>query len=355
MEKRLEVVNMLKKYMDDIALEVVDKIYAEQRDLVKEYDAAKREKSIRDVRYHLMFLSDAISVNSYILFEKYIGWARDIMDNIGISAPEFSKQISIINDVIYEKLDEKYQPLVKKYIDAAIKEFSKSKPKDLSFIQQSNRYYELAKDYLNLLLKGQRNNALRLIMKAAENVPIRDIYLSVFQPVQREIGRLWQKNKISVAQEHYSTAVTQFIMANLYPQIFKTVKKDIKFAGLSVSSELHEVGIRMVTDIFELEGWDTYYLGANTPADSVIEMINLYEIDVVGISATMSFHVSKVRDMISGIRQQTDGRTVIIVGGYPFLQDKDLGDSIGADGFAKDADKAVEIANDLIKNRRDYG
>ena len=37
-----------------------------------------------------------------------------------------------------------------------------------------------------------------------------------------------------------------------------------------IGGELHEIGIRMVADFFEMEGWDTYYLGANTPADAVV-------------------------------------------------------------------------------------
>jgi methanogenic corrinoid protein MtbC1 len=342
------VANILNKQIDDIAREVVEKIYSEQSKLVKNYDEVKKGKSIRDVRYHLMFLSDAILVNSTLLFEKYIGWARDIMENIGISAPTFSHQLTIINNIIYEYLNKDHHPVVKKYFDVAIEELSKSKPKYASFITKSNKYHELAKEYLILILNSKRNEALKLIMKAAEDVPIKDIYLSVFQPVQREIGRLWQKNKISVAQEHYSTAVTQFIMANLYPYIFNGDNKENKFAGLSVSSELHEVGIRMVTDIFELEGWDTYYLGANTPTDSIIDMIISNDIDVVGVSATMSYHVSKVRDLIARIKQATENKTRVLVGGYPFLQDDQLSRTIGADGFATDATKAVKIAEELV-------
>ena len=38
-----------------------------------------------------------------------------------------------------------------------------------------------------------------------------------FEPVQHEIGRLWQINHISVAHEHYCTSVTQMIMSELYP------------------------------------------------------------------------------------------------------------------------------------------
>jgi hypothetical protein len=32
-----------------------------------------------------------------------------------------------------------------------------------------------------------------------------------------------------------------------------------------VSGELHEIGVRMLCDLLEMEGWNTIYLGANVP------------------------------------------------------------------------------------------
>ncbi|WP_425342659.1 B12-binding domain-containing protein [Methanolobus bombayensis] len=40
------------------------------------------------------------------------------------------------------------------------------------------------------------------------------------------MGRLWQINYISVAQEHFCTAVTQKIMAKLYPYIISDTISD---------------------------------------------------------------------------------------------------------------------------------
>ena len=78
-------------------------------------------------------------------------------------------------------------------------------------------------DPLRLLLRGNRQAASQLILTAvARGVTVKDIYLHVFQRTQYEIGRLWQINRISVAQEHFCTAATQLIMSQLYPHIFRT-------------------------------------------------------------------------------------------------------------------------------------
>ena len=53
------------------------------------------------------------------------------------------------------------------------------------------------------------------------------------------------------------------------------------------ASELHEIGVRMAADFFEMEGWDTFYLGANTPAESVIRTLVERKADVLAVSATI--------------------------------------------------------------------
>ena len=48
------------------------------------------------------------------------------------------------------------------------------------------------------------------------------------------------------------------ILKNIYIN-----KNGLKFVAACVTEDLHEVGLRMVSDILELEGCNTLYLGAN--------------------------------------------------------------------------------------------
>ena len=134
------------------------------------------------------------------------------------------------------------------------------------FKMESGDFFQLASLYLDTLLRVQSEAASRMIIKAVEQgVEIKDIYMYVFEPSQHEIGRLWQTNQINMYQEHFCTAATQNIMSQLYPYIFQNEKNGHKLVATCVNGELHEIGVRMVADLFEMEGWNTYYLGANTP------------------------------------------------------------------------------------------
>ena len=203
--------------------------------------------------------------------------------------------------------------------------------------------------YVDNLLKGHRDLALSLVLnKVKSGVPVKDIYTQIFQPVQYEIGRLWQTNKISVAQEHYATAVSQLVMSQLYPHIFSTQRTGYRMVAACVGNELHEIGIRMVSDFFEIAGWDTYYLGANTPAESIIQSINQKQADVVALSVTMSSQILKTQSLIADIRQGSDPRVKVLVGGHPFNVEPMAWRRVGADGYAANAEQAIEMAFALL-------
>jgi methanogenic corrinoid protein MtbC1 len=132
-------------------------------------------------------------------------------------------------------------------------------------------------------------------------------------------------------------------MAQLYPRIFRTERVGRTMVATSVAGELHELGIRMVADFFEMDGWDTYYLGANTPAASVVQAAAERKAEVLGISATMTFHLHAVEELITLARKTAGWNTKIMVGGYPFHLEPDLWRQLGADLYAADAQQAIYL------------
>ena len=125
--------------------------------------------------------------------------------------------------------------------------------------KNDNPFASLARAYLEALLEARREDASRLILDAAASgTGVKDLYLQVFQPVQREIGRLWQVNSVTVAQEYYCTAATQLIMGRLSPFLFTAPRNGKSAVVTCVAGDLHEVGARMGGSISQGEGWDAY-------------------------------------------------------------------------------------------------
>jgi methanogenic corrinoid protein MtbC1 len=208
----------------------------------------------------------------------------------------------------------------------------------------------LGHTYLDLLLKGQRHKALQTILDRVEaGLPVDTVYIDVLQPVMYELGRLWQMDEIDVATEHYVTAATQVLMARLFPHALNQKRISRTMIGCCLGSELHELGMRMVCDFFEFEGWDTYFLGAITPQESLLGTIRSRRPDLLCLSATMSFGLPQIRDLIRVIQGFSEDKIPkIMVGGLPFIINPDLSTVVGADATAPDARLAVQVADTLL-------
>jgi methanogenic corrinoid protein MtbC1 len=213
---------------------------------------------------------------------------------------------------------------------------------------------ELYSTYLDAIREGDRRRAFQVIDEARESgVDLSTIYISVFQPALREIGRLWQQNSISVADEHLATAITQAAMARAYQSAF-TWRSALgrTLIAACVDTERHEVGLRMLCDLLDLEGWHTTYLGASVPVESLVTMVQRRRPDVVALSAALTPHVPRVRTMIEEIKNALgDTRPLLIVGGRPFLDDPALATRVGADFTAQNAVDAVRLLGAKVDRR----
>jgi len=335
---------------DSLANAIVAQHYALQPELEERYGEKGRIKCLEDANYHLTYLAEAIAASHPSLFANYVAWAKVLLTGIGIPSEELAKNIQVVRDTLKNALSEETAAIVDEYIEQGLTQLPELPSELPTFIESNEPHAELALQYLNILLRGERHVASRLILDAVEGgINVKDIYMHIFQRSQYEIGRLWQMNQISVAQEHYCTAATQLIMSQLYPYIFATERKNHTLVATCVGGELHELGVRMVTDFFEIEGWDTYYLGANTPTPSILQALKERNADVLAVSATMTFHVRAVSELIAAVRSKEGFQNIkIMVGGYPFNIEPALWKQVGADAYAHDAKKAIEVGNTFL-------
>ena len=209
--------------------------------------------------------------------------------------------------------------------------------------------------YLGAIRDGDRRRAFEVIDDArGSGIDLGTLYVGVFQPALREIGRLWQENEISVADEHLATAITQAAMARAYEGAFtwRTTEGRTLIAACA-DVERHEVGLRMLCDLLDLEGWHTTYLGATVPVESLVAMVQRRRPDVLALSVALSPHLPRLRAMIQAVNEALgDGRPLIIVGGRPFLDDPTLADRVGADLTATTAVDAVRMLGERVSPRR---
>lgn len=348
----LSALTFMEEKQDDLARKMLLRYFELLPEHKKIFSAPEREKkSLQDFKYHLHYLSNASLSDSPTLFVEYVSWARILFQNLHLPEKMLHASLKSMFDVLKAEMSSDDFGFVEESLIHALSHLESAYEVPDSFVTE-HEHSSLAKKYVDLLLAGKRKEAVTFILDTVKQnkITIKDLYLKVFQQTQREIGLLWQTNEISVAQEHFATAVTQLIMAQLYPKIFVTEKTGYTMVATCIADELHEMGVRMVADFFEMEGWDTYYVGANVPVESILATLREKAPHILAISATMTFHIREVQRLISMIRALPEfNNTKIMVGGYPFLIDGLLWKKVGADGFAPDAQEAIAVASSLVE------
>ncbi len=172
--------------------------------------------------------------------------------------------------------------------------------------------------YLQGLLAGDKNRCAGIVRELLDkDIPVRDLYLDVFQRSMYEVGSLWERNKVSVAVEHLATSITESLLALAYPRIFAAEHIGKKAVISCVANEYHQIGGKMVADIFELHGWDGYFLGANTPLEALLKMIDDKQPDLLGLSLSIHFNMPSLFAVLDRIQADFPDLPVI-VGGQAF-------------------------------------
>ena len=334
-----------------LAETVVELHYRRHPEVAERYGEAGRERCLEDARFHLEYLEQAMELDSPELFAEYVRWGRSVLAGRGIPQTDLEHNLDCLAEVLADRLPQTDADRAVAIVRAARAILAAEAVEPPGFLEGDGPLPELARDYLELLLAGRRGEAARRVLDAVDQgVEIADLYLGVFQPVQHEVGRLWQLNRITVAHEHYCTAATQLVMSQLYPKIFAGPRSanGAKMVAACVPGELHEIGLRMVADLLELEGWDTYYVGGNLPASHLLDLLSRERPRLLALSCSLPPHLADARDIIRRVREnpELDGIHVA-VGGRAFTTVADPL-ALGADSFARDAREALELARGLV-------
>lgn len=204
---------------------------------------------------------------------------------------------------------------------------------------------QLREDYLRAQLAGDRREAVRLVVDGLTYASVYDLQEHVIGSAQDEIGRLWQQNRVSIAQEHMATAISQLSLAALFERARVAPPVDKKILIACVEGELHDLPARLASDCLELAGFTVRYLGANVPHEHLIMMVHTEKPDLIGLSVTMSFNVAALRSAVTKLRAFTD--VPIFAGGHALGWATDLPASLGIHTPGKTPEAVVALARTL--------
>ncbi|KKL65684.1 hypothetical protein LCGC14_2152510, partial [marine sediment metagenome] len=112
----------------------------------------------------------------------------------------------------------------------------------------------------------------------------------------------------------------------------------------TVKGDLHDIGKNLVGMMLEGAGFKVVDLGVDVQVEKIIEAAEKENADVIGLSALLTTTMLALEPSIKMVKEKISGIKVM-VGGSPLTQE--FADKVGADGFAPDALRAINLAKKL--------
>lgn len=341
-----------------IALESVAKALAEwtveahvERDpsIASRYGEKWRPRWSAEVHQRLRHLAQSMAVESPALFEDSVSWAGTAFASRDVPRDDLRASLECLREVVDSHLPPPVAQEASSYLDRGLTRLN-GHPEPRPDSNGSDDLELLRLRFLEAALQGRRRDAERMLVEAVEaGISVRDLYNRILQPAQAEIGRMWHADDITVAEEHGATAIVESVMTILRSRAVPETSRSHTVLFTCIAGELHTLGLRMVADFFEMDGWKALYLGANTPSEDVIHALRMHEAHVLAVSVTSILNLRALAELIEAVRAQDDlGHVRILIGGQPFKADSELWKRLGADGCAVSADEALQEAARLV-------
>jgi methanogenic corrinoid protein MtbC1 len=303
----------------------------------------------------LQYLSEAVAADRAALFTNSVEWARAAFMARGFELSHLADSLEALDETLCAELPEQLAARTTRIInDGLVVARRVESPRDDSVLESAlgcaGADTDRARRYLVHLLERHQSKAVDVLLEAVgSGRSVAEVYEAVISPALAEVGRLWHINEATVADEHYVTTATQHAMSVLRTRLPQATPNGKRALAASVGGDLHDVGIRMVADLLESEGWQVDCLGANMPTVDLVE----HAVDEVGrpqfhLVALSASTATVVRTMATAIEQlraaAPEHRIPIMVGGGPFALVPDLWKVVGADACASSASEAVKAA-----------
>lgn len=334
-----EVADLVEARADATADAVAEEFVRTHAGRLARFGASGVAHTRRDHRHHLGFLATCLRYGRPQAFAEYVAWCVRVLEPRHVDRSMLREALARLGTRLERDLGPERFAVVAPYLAMGLAACAAGREE-----AAPERLQGPAAVYLQALLAGDRQEALRVALSELD--PSGDP-LPVYRMVelaQKELGRLWERAEISVGEEHLGTVVTQFVLARLGERLESPAPTRGRALVTGAEGELHQVGAQMLADTLARDGWNVRFLGADTPNEAVLELVRKERPRLLALSVMMLPHVPRVEDLIRRVRETGPDAPRILVGGGILQQIPGLWRDLGADAGGGDLETARGVA-----------
>jgi len=205
----------------------------------------------------------------------------------------------------------------------------------------------------NRLLAGDESGAWRVVEQALVGGREPEaLHLDLLAPALRSIGRRWERGSVSIAEEHVATAAAQRIVARLGPRFARRGPGRGTVVLGCVAGDRHGLASAVLADLLRGRGVAPVDLGADTPADSFVEVArSVSRLRAVVVGAICTDRDADLMATFAALR--ASGVDAPCYVGGPGITNRRAARALGADGWTgRDGRTALATIDRLIGARQ---
>ena len=203
------------------------------------------------------------------------------------------------------------------------------------------------------VIDGSKDGLLEDLAEALQGRKPLDIINGPLMAGMDEVGRLFNANKLIVAEVLQSAEVMKAAVAFLEPHMEKTdVTSRGKVILATVKGDVHDIGKNLVDIILSNNGFQVVNLGIKIPPEQLIAAVKEHKPDMLGLSGLL---VKSAHQMVTTAEdlERAGIRIPILVGGAALSRsftEKRILPAYGASPviYAQDAMNGLELANKIM-------
>ncbi|URN11454.1 cobalamin-dependent protein [Streptomyces radiopugnans] len=160
-----------------------------------------------------------------------------------------------------------------------------------------------------------------------------DVLLEVIAPAQRRVGVRWAENRLTVAQEHAATAVSDRAVTAVAAHPAARVPARLgRVAVACADGEWHTLPARLVAEVLRLRGWHVDFLGAHVATRHLVSHLHSTGPDAVALSCSLPVRLPVAHAAVTACRA---AGVPVLAGGAGFGPGGRYARLLGADAWAR--------------------
>lgn len=194
-------------------------------------------------------------------------------------------------------------------------------------------------------LKAETKDITRVLLETKSEL---EIINELLIPALDAVGERYERGEIFLPQLMRSADAACEAFEILKQSILKSGGGSVskgKIIVATVKGDIHDIGKNIVKTILANYGYEVIDLGRDVSPETVAETAKREDVRLVGLSALMTTTLPAMEQTIKALRN-CGHDCKIMVGGAVLTEDYAM--EIGADYYAKDAKRAVDIAKEVL-------